>query len=136
MNGIVIEDCGQCVKNERDFLGDVRELYATTVVQRQLRELQVPVCAILAGALSGLATVVALAADYRFGYDNVCFDFAATEVATLVFDVADSTPSKSVILKIDLLLVFQKQRFCLDTKSKCQYDSEDPTSKTVILKMT
>jgi hypothetical protein len=31
---------------------------------------------------------------------------------------------KSVILKNDLLLVFQKRRLRLDTKSKCQYDSE------------
>ena len=28
------------------------------------------------------------------------------------------------MLKNYLLLVFQKQRFCLDTKSKCQYDSK------------
>jgi hypothetical protein len=45
-------------------------------------------------------------------------------------------PSKSVILKTDLLLVFQKRRVSLDTKSKCQYDDEGPPSKTVILKMT
>jgi hypothetical protein len=36
----------------------------------------------------------------------------------------------------DLLLVFQKWCFLLDTKRKCQYDSEGPPSKTVILKMT
>jgi hypothetical protein len=40
-----------------------------------------------------------------------------------------SPPSKRVILKNDLLLVFQKRRLCLDTKSKCQYDNEGPPSK-------
>ena len=93
VNGIIIEDCGLSSGHDNRFLADVRELYATTAVQHQLRELQVPVCVILAGTASALATVVALAADYRFGYDNVCFDFASTEVATLVFDVADSMPA-------------------------------------------
>jgi hypothetical protein len=27
-------------------------------------------------------------------------------------------------LKYDLLLVFQKRRFCLHTKSKCQFDNK------------
>jgi hypothetical protein len=45
-------------------------------------------------------------------------------------------PSKSVMLKYDLLSVFQKQRFRFDTNSKCQYDNEGPPSKTVILMMT
>jgi hypothetical protein len=31
---------------------------------------------------------------------------------------------KSFIIKNALLLLFPKRRFCLDTKSKCQYDSE------------
>ena len=44
--------------------------------------------------------------------------------------------SKSVILKNDLLLVFQKRRRGLDTTSKCQYDYEvRRQKKTVILMM-
>jgi hypothetical protein len=39
------------------------------------------------------------------------------------------TPRTSLKKKYDLLLVFQKQRFCLDTNSKCQYDNEGPPSK-------
>ena len=37
--------------------------------------------------------MVALAADCRVGLEGVCFDFASSEVATLVFDVADSAPA-------------------------------------------
>jgi hypothetical protein len=36
--------------------------------------------------------------------------------------------------KNDLLLEFQKQWFCLDTKSKCHYHGKGPPSSTVILK--
>ena len=93
MNGIVIEDCGLSSGHDNNFLADVRELYATTAVQHQLRGLQAPVCVVLVGTACALATVVALAADYRLGYDNVCFDFTLPEVATLVFDVADSMPA-------------------------------------------
>ena len=45
-------------------------------------------------------------------------------------------PSKSVILKCDLLLAFQKQRVCLYTKSKCRFGNEVPPTKTVILNVT
>jgi hypothetical protein len=45
-------------------------------------------------------------------------------------------PSKSVILKYDLLLIFKKRRFYLDTKSKCQFDNEVHRQKQVILNMT
>jgi hypothetical protein len=46
-------------------------------------------------------------------------------------------PSQSATLS-DLVLVFQKWRFFLDTESKCQYDDEGrgTPSKTVILNMT
>ena len=93
VNGIIIEDCGLSSGHDHDFLTDVRQLYATTDVQHQLRGLQAPVFVVLVGTASALATVVALAADYRLGYDNVCFDFTLPEVATLVFDVADSMPA-------------------------------------------
>ena len=93
VNGIIIEDCGLSSRHDDNFLADVRELYATTAVQHQLRGLRLPVCVVLVGTASALATVVALAADYRLGYDNVCFDFTLPEVATLVFDVADSMPA-------------------------------------------
>ena len=43
---------------------------------------------------------------------------------------------KASYRKYDLLLVFQKRRFCVGTKSKCQFDNEGPQSKTAMLNMT
>jgi hypothetical protein len=93
MNGIIIEDCEVLGEQEKGFLADVQELYATTVVQRLLKDLPVPVCAILGGTVSALGTLVALASDHSTGLEDVRFDFASTEVATLVLDVADSVPA-------------------------------------------
>ena len=44
------------------------------------------------------------------------------------------TPKRSLKkrhIENDLLLVFRKRRFCLDTKSKCQYDNEGAPSKSL-----
>ena len=39
------------------------------------------------------------------------------------------TRKVEVIGIYDLLLGFQKRRFCLETERKCQHDSEGPPSK-------
>jgi hypothetical protein len=51
-------------------------------------------------------------------------DRSACHQPTRFTDPLAFSPSKSVILKYDLLLVFQKRHFCLYTKRKCQFDKE------------
>jgi hypothetical protein len=66
-----------------------------------------------------------------FGYSSFK-DSDSTDILSL----APRPTLKKRHIENDLLLVCQKRRLRLDTKSKRQYDSEGSPSKTVILKMT
>jgi hypothetical protein len=57
---------------------------------------------------------------YTYTYTYLCIDYSAIKILVWHRD----SPLKSVILKYDLLLVFQKWRLCLYTESKCQFDNE------------
>jgi hypothetical protein len=53
-----------------------------------------------------------------------CIRYSISCTVRTRFSLTPTLSLKNVILKNDVLLVFQKRHLRLDTKSKCQYDNE------------